>query len=530
MRIEILIVLFNIIFFMNNLLFITLMERIFDIKSGKLKVFSFSFLSGLAGTVMLVVFGSMSALGYGIMLVVYAATIMSFYTKQSITTRVLCVLTFNIFIMCSRAIIASVYSLISGNTIYELSRDRTTFWIILIFTAFLCCIINAAILKIIPQNYLKVVRQKKEYLFLYIATVSVANVYMISNGNVYVDDIVFPELPMHQIIASFCWFAITCIGLFMLVGFDMLRARRNALEKNTIYKQLVESNSIEIIEVNCTKDKLINIVRFGQELTYDDMGYTDYLKSMIRDFVYPEDGEMFLQHISVENIIREYEQQNTESTIHGRVIMPGGVVKWVRSSFTVGLDSKTGDIIAVITTSDDIHDLKSSEIDLTYKSQRDLLVGAYNKKTTELLIKNKLSEHSRGSLFMIDLDNFKGINDNFGHSYGDDVLKEVYEKIASSFRSDDIVGRVGGDEFIVFLNGHQAMEELIKKSTKICNEVHKMYTENGISVLLSCSIGVAIAPNHGNTFEELYHAADDAMYSCKKKNKNGFAIYSGKTE
>ena len=124
---------------------------------------------------------------------------------------------------------------------------------------------------------------------------------------------------------------------------------------------------------------------------------------------------------------------------------------------------------------------------------------------------------------MIDLDDFKSINDKWGHEVGDIVLRKVGEVLNKTFRSDDLVVRMGGDEFAVFLQGKVDSELAKKKADMILEEIRNIQVE-GVGKPVSASIGVAISPRDGATFPQLYRAADTAMYRVKKSDKDGFCI------
>lgn len=129
------------------------------------------------------------------------------------------------------------------------------------------------------------------------------------------------------------------------------------------------------------------------------------------------------------------------------------------------------------------------------------------------------------ALFMIDVDNFKSINDHFGHVYGDHVLIEIGQKIHSIFRDEDITAHIGGDEFCVFLR-HQIPEEIIElRAKQICEAIRTEYRVAGNVVSSSCSVGVAIAPKHGNSYQQLFKNADKAQYTAKKSGKNKYVIF-----
>lgn len=129
------------------------------------------------------------------------------------------------------------------------------------------------------------------------------------------------------------------------------------------------------------------------------------------------------------------------------------------------------------------------------------------------------------AMFMVDIDNFKSINDHFGHVYGDHVLIEIGQKIHAIFRDEDITSHIGGDEFCVFLR-HQIPEEIIElRAKQICEAIRTEYRVAGQVVSSSCSVGVAIAPRHGNSYQKLYKNADKAQYVAKKSGKNNYVIF-----
>ncbi len=159
----------------------------------------------------------------------------------------------------------------------------------------------------------------------------------------------------------------------------------------------------------------------------------------------------------------------------------------------------------------------------------DLLTGIYNRMATELYIKKHLTltgTHTKCALLIIDLDNFKQINDCFGHVYGDECLKEVGLKLKNIFRKNDIVGRVGGDEFFVFIKDYETLNLIQKKSIEICTALTKTYEKNNVSIKISASIGVCLYPEHGTSFDTLYEKADIALYKAKSNGKNNYYIFN----
>ncbi len=164
--------------------------------------------------------------------------------------------------------------------------------------------------------------------------------------------------------------------------------------------------------------------------------------------------------------------------------------------------------------------------------QNDGLTGLYNKKMTETQIKKQLASPDTlksGALMIIDVDNFKSINDTFGHLYGDAVITQLGSSLRSIFQKSDILGRVGGDEFFVFLRNYQNTDVLTQRAEELCEEFRKTYEQNGVTVKISASIGIATTED-STVFEDIYRFADIALYSTKSKGKNGYTFYTGQDE
>ncbi len=524
MAVEALILIFNILFFINNLFYLNLVEKIFGVHSKKRKRIAFSFTSGIVGTIMLVLFGSMSALGYCIMLVVYIITVMLFYREHGFASRLACALSFNIHIMVMRAILSSVLSMATGYSIYELSSNQTYFWFVLILTTISCTILTMVISQLAPKKYLCALGKQTEYLYLYIAIAVLANIYMIANGNVYIHEITYEWLPIHQLIAAIVWLLATYVGVVTLAVMDHIRMRKEMLEKDSIYKHVITSRSLALLEINCTQDRILRMLRYGKDEPILKTSYTQFITTFLFERMPPEELEDALNNESTTAFIEAYNRGETELTYKGRIHMHGEL-RWVRTVTSMKKDEKTGNIIAVMNVTDDIHETMEKEQALQFEAERDLMTGMLNKKATEHYIELSFSKGLQGALLMIDLDNFKAINDTFGHAYGDYVLKEVGESILGSFRSDDIVGRVGGDEFMVFAKNCTSISEIAKRAEIVRRRVQKEYFQDGVSVKISCSIGISIQNGTLKGFKELYQEADMAMYVCKNNQKNGFAFF-----
>ena len=153
--------------------------------------------------------------------------------------------------------------------------------------------------------------------------------------------------------------------------------------------------------------------------------------------------------------------------------------------------------------------------------------------TSELAISEFLSNEGRGgrhALFIVDLDNFKGINDEFGHFYGDKALTAVADAIDHCLRTTDIKGRIGGDEFIVLQKNISSNEDATRKAAEICYWLTKIKLSKEIPWKVSGTIGISIYPDHADNFKDLFLKADKAMYYAKEQEKGSYYIYDSKAE
>ncbi|MBR5376421.1 MAG: GGDEF domain-containing protein [Lachnospiraceae bacterium] len=170
---------------------------------------------------------------------------------------------------------------------------------------------------------------------------------------------------------------------------------------------------------------------------------------------------------------------------------------------------------------------KQSEV-LKGKAETDLLTGLLNKISTEKYIQDYLEgegKDKQGLFFLLDIDNFKKINDTMGHAFGDEVLATLGEKISTEFRATDIFGRIGGDEFVVFLKDIKTDEVRDREAARVADFFKNFKAGEYVKYSATASIGAAMYPKDGTTFESLYKAADQAVYQSKRHGKNRLTFF-----
>ena len=146
----------------------------------------------------------------------------------------------------------------------------------------------------------------------------------------------------------------------------------------------------------------------------------------------------------------------------------------------------------------------------------------YNRAGVKL-INARLEQISRGILFMLDLDDFKSVNDTYGHMAGDRLLTAIGGVLRETFRTDDIVARVGGDEFVAFMSGSDSRVTAEQKGQELLERVRALRVD-GVDRRVTVSVGAASAPALGRSYEALSLAADEAMYQVKHSGKGGFIL------
>lgn len=209
-----------------------------------------------------------------------------------------------------------------------------------------------------------------------------------------------------------------------------------------------------------------------------------------------------------------------------RVRDAGGKYLWCRL-ICVPIPDKAGDRKEYVGKLINIDMHKKQLGMLEKKAMRDPLTGAYNKEYTRILINQYIADHPDhpGMLLLVDIDKFKNINDTYGHLMGDNVIIEVVNQVTAAFRSGDIVGRIGGDEFIVYVCNVRNPEDQLKQAHKLHDVLRLPVVKDGVTVQKSASIGIALYPNHGSDYEDLADKADQALYRVKGNGRDSFIIY-----
>lgn len=276
-----------------------------------------------------------------------------------------------------------------------------------------------------------------------------------------------------------------------------------------------------IFELDCKTFDIYYSPNFEKKFGYriPEKGFPDSMFNT--DIIYEEDKE------PLRNKFKTLLSGETQMYQEYRIKRKDGVYLWVDIHATAMYDS-AGKPIKIVGIISDINDRKTEILETQKIATLDPLTGLLNRRECIQRI-SRYQEESRelAAFILIDIDNFKKLNDTMGHLYGDAALKEIASKLLTVFRKDDIIARIGGDEFVVFLPRIRKRADVLPKLKKI----RELFFSTDISPKapsISSSIGVCFYPEHGTNFTSLFAKADESMYYTKRHGKNNYSFYEGK--
>lgn len=231
------------------------------------------------------------------------------------------------------------------------------------------------------------------------------------------------------------------------------------------------------------------------------------------------EASLYFASLTPDRICQYYESGKRINTFEFQRQISGKMV-WVRVEMHLMKDPHNQDLLAFVYFRNIDKQYREMER-LKALAEKDQMTGLYNHDTTINQIKQYLALEGAGmkhALLVIDINKFKAVNDRYGHLEGDSIITDVARRIQSVFRSDDIVGRVGGDEFMVLIKNVDSGETVKRKIRELEEMTNFLFHCSGRSIEIGCSIGMAMYTGPAMSFDELYKAADDAMYEAKHGN------------
>jgi putative two-component system response regulator len=307
-----------------------------------------------------------------------------------------------------------------------------------------------------------------------------------------------------------------------ITDITLLKDREGQIESASMRNQFIlEQSGSVVFEWDLVRDTMFYTDRFKEIFEYcpDSNHFTEYLSHSTH--FHPDDLPLILK------VVRDVDGGKHSIDINARILSNRGTYLWTRI-FATALFDEQGKPTRIIGTVTDIDSMMKQNLSIKEQADRDSLTKLLNKASTQRIITSYLSQRSpeeTACLLILDLDNFKAVNDSYGHMYGDALLSKVGNTLQRLFRSNDIIGRIGGDEFLILLRNLPNQKAVESRCDLVLRSFRELMSRMMPDLDGSCSIGIALIPEHGTAYSELYQHADQALYSAKLNGKNQYKIY-----
>lgn len=265
---------------------------------------------------------------------------------------------------------------------------------------------------------------------------------------------------------------------------------------------------------------------------------TEFSNIKQKDFVCPLYQDNFFKSIESCNYIYEQDKlvfisllksaKDKKHKLVGkiRLIKNDGEYVWMRINAVTTFNSENIPI-KVTGIFINIDSEIKEKLNFQNKALKDSLTKLYNKKASEEYTDKILNDFSSQihAFIIVDVDDFKSVNDTYGHLAGDETLIEISKRLKSNFRADDVIGRIGGDEFIILVRNLKNKEDIEIPLGNLLRKIREPIIYNDLKIKITCSIGVSFSVNN-KSFKELYKKADKALYQTKRNGKNKYTYYT----
>ncbi|MDP3386935.1 MAG: EAL domain-containing protein [Eubacteriales bacterium] len=288
------------------------------------------------------------------------------------------------------------------------------------------------------------------------------------------------------------------------------------------YRLVVEGSNDGIWDWDLINDTYVFTIKSKPNFGYEDGELTDSFESW-KSIYHPEDW------LKTEKYIRNFLDSDKifyENTY--RLRCKNGEYRWILSKGKAMRD-KDGKPMRITGSHTDITDRKQMEEKVNRLAYYDQLTELPNRFMIEEIGIEKIDYYrNKGEEFafvLIDIDNFKHINDTMGHKIGDQLILHVKDILSDTIKPNHVLARTGGDEFSIIITDSHNKEEVLHLLDKILSDVRKPWLINDHDIFISISAGLAFFPEHGHSFDEISKNADTAMTHIKESDKDGYAIY-----
>lgn len=313
------------------------------------------------------------------------------------------------------------------------------------------------------------------------------------------------------------------LGVTRDITRDYIARRHYQQELNYLFELPADTYAVSYIDVDSwriisQRRQLIN------ESTFQSCVTVEGLCEAALESIVEKKGKAaeFYRNFSQATLNEIYSSGRTHLSFKYQRYLLDGSMHWVNNHVRFLSDAETGHL-CVMLSAVDIDTEKKEEQELLTAATMDKMTMLLNRETTMQKIAQVLERESecKHALYMIDIDNFKILNDTLGHQTGDEFLVAVAKAVRNCFRESDIVGRIGGDEFFVLMRNTPGIEKSREKAEELRKAIERVCSKYA-EIALSGSIGISLYPESGRTVEALYAEADSSLYQAKRQGKNRF--------
>ena len=334
------------------------------------------------------------------------------------------------------------------------------------------------------------------------------------------------SLTSKYILRDSCGNTIGILGFSRDITREYIARRRHQQELRYLFELPEDTYAALFMDIDDWRIILHQRHSVGDQILDKCETMEDFAKNAVNCLANPNDTSTrnFYQTLSKKSMYQISESGTRHYMLKYLRHMPNGEDLWVRTDINFLIDPENGHLCAIWTLRN-INSKIQQSMSLQQAAEHDDLTGLLNRASTTRQIQQTLQTdvQSQHALFIIDVDNFKSLNDTYGHQTGDRFLVTLATTLRKCFRDNDIVGRIGGDEFFVLMKNVPSSMIVAEKATTLLG-ISQVFCDEYPDLHLSVSIGIGISPLNGNDLETLYMNADKALYQAKHKGKNQFVF------
>lgn len=311
------------------------------------------------------------------------------------------------------------------------------------------------------------------------------------------------------------------VGLFTVYILYLVNKGMSEIKINEERYRIISEQSDEILfEYDIIKDSITFSPKWKEKFGYKLNEDNFFEKVGKGQFIHSEEKEELIE------ILNDLREKNDYKELELRVLNSEGKPRWCKIRANA-VHNRRNVIVKIFGEIKDINEEKKQKENLINAASRDSLTNLLNTSTVNEMVEEYLKNRKIDNVcavIYIDIDDFKDVNDTYGHIIGDEVLKKVAIALTEVEKDNSIVGRIGGDEFFMFVKNFKT-DKADEFAEKICNGIRNIKIKKDENFYLSASVGVAICSKMGMTPIDLYERADQALYEAKQEGKDQYKVY-----